>query len=70
MTQFNLSTIGELARALGESEHRVSYVIGSRGIKPARRVGVLRMFPTAATLKRLRREFDGIAARRTSPVSA
>ena len=30
----DLATVGELARALGEREHRVAYILSSRRIEP------------------------------------
>ncbi len=40
----SLSTIGELARDFRVSVHQVRYAVDSRGIKPARRVGRLRIW--------------------------
>jgi hypothetical protein len=37
-------TIGDIARRLGAATHRVQYAVLSRGIKPAGRAGVLRLF--------------------------
>lgn len=40
-------TVGEIARRLGESLHRVEYVIRSRNIQPASRAGHVRIFAEA-----------------------
>jgi len=37
-------TVGEIARRLGESLHRIEYVIRSRNIQPAGRAGHVRIF--------------------------
>jgi len=37
-------TVGEIARRLGESLHRIEYVIRSRNIRPAGRAGHVRIF--------------------------
>ncbi len=42
-----LPTVGEIARRLGESLHRIEYVIRSRHIKPASRAGHVRVFAEA-----------------------
>jgi len=39
-----LPTVGEIARRLGESLHRIEYVIRSRNIPPASRAGHVRIF--------------------------
>jgi hypothetical protein len=41
-------TVGEIARRLGESLHRIEYVIRSRRIQPASRAGQVRIFPETA----------------------
>jgi len=38
-------TVGEIAKRLDWPIHRVDYLIRSRGMKPAMRVGNLRVFP-------------------------
>lgn len=40
-------TVGEIARRLGESLHRIEYVIRSRNIQPAGRAGHVRIFAEA-----------------------
>lgn len=40
-------TVGEIARRLGESLHRIEYVIRSRNIQPASRAGHVRIFAEA-----------------------
>ncbi len=40
-------TVGEIARRLGESLHRIEYVIRSRNIRPAGRAGHVRIFGEA-----------------------
>ncbi len=42
-----LPTVGEIARRLGESLHRIEYVIRSRNIQPASRAGHVRIFAEA-----------------------
>jgi hypothetical protein len=42
-----LPTVGEIARRLGESLHRIEYVIRSRHIRPASRAGRVRIFAEA-----------------------
>lgn len=37
-------TVGEIAKRLGESLHRIEYVIRSRCIQPASRAGNVRIF--------------------------
>lgn len=37
-------TVGEIARRLGESLHRIEYVIRSRNIQPVSRAGNVRIF--------------------------
>lgn len=37
-------TVGEIARRLGESLHRIEYVIRSRHIQPVSRAGHVRIF--------------------------
>jgi hypothetical protein len=46
--QDQLVTVGDIARRLGVPTHRVQYVILARGIKPAGRAGVLRLFDAEA----------------------
>lgn len=40
-------TVGEIARRLGESLHRIEYVIRSRNIQPTSRAGHVRIFAEA-----------------------
>ncbi len=42
-----LPTVGEIARRLGESLHRIEYVIRSRNIQPVSRAGHVRIFAEA-----------------------
>ena len=42
-----VATVGEIARRLGESLHRIEYVIRSRNIQPAGRAGHARIFAEA-----------------------
>lgn len=46
-TSTTLPTVGEIARRLGESLHRIEYVIRSRNIQPASRAGHVRVFGEA-----------------------
>jgi len=48
-------TIGEIARRLGWPNHRVEYLIKSRGIRPRLRAGNLRVF-SENIVERLRNE--------------
>ena len=43
----SMPTVGEIARRLGVPVHRVQYVIRSRGIRPACRAGIARVFSEA-----------------------
>lgn len=45
----SVPTVGEIARRLGVPVHRVQYVIRSRGIRPACRAGIARVFSEADT---------------------
>ena len=58
-----LLTAGRVAGRLGVALHRVLYVLRTRGIRPAATAGTLRLFDEA-TVARVRRELDGIDARR------
>jgi hypothetical protein len=42
-----LPTVGEIARRLDESLHRIEYVIRSRNIQPTSRAGHVRIFAEA-----------------------
>jgi len=42
-----LPTVGEIARRLGESLHRIEYIIRSRRIQPSSRAGHIRIFAEA-----------------------
>ncbi len=44
----DLSTVGDIARHLGEPSWRVAYVIETRGVQPTKRVGAYRVFDRAA----------------------
>ncbi len=44
----DLSTVGDIARHLGEPSWRIAYVIETRGIEPITRVGGYRVFDRAA----------------------
>ncbi len=60
-----LSTVGEIARRLGEPLHRIEYVIRSRNIQPAARAGNARIFSDsdvtymASELRRIDEEREG-----------
>ena len=61
----SLPTIGAIAMRLGVPVHRVGYVIGSRGIRPAGRAGHARVFTEAdvahiaSELRRIDRDREG-----------
>ncbi len=59
-----LLTPGEISRLLGERQHRVTYVISSRNVKPVRRAGIVRLFSPEAT-DQIRRALAEIDATRT-----
>jgi hypothetical protein len=42
-----LKTIGEVANAVNKPRHIVEYVVKSRGVAPAQRAGILRLFDSA-----------------------
>jgi len=46
----SLYTVGDLAAQLGQSIHRVQYLIHSRALCPVRRVGNLRVFDESALM--------------------
>lgn len=52
-------TLGDIARELGEPEHRVKHIINSRRIEPVRRIGIIRLFPATA-VGAVRQELDTI----------
>lgn len=62
----SLPTIGAIASRLGESVHRVAYVIRSRGITPAGIAGNSRVFTEAdvnriaSELRRIDEEREGV----------
>ena len=41
-------TVREIAETLGRSVYSVRYAVDSRGIEPARRAGLVRLFDTSA----------------------
>ena len=58
-----LMTAGQISLALGESMHRVRYVLGSRpSIQPVRRVGLIRVYD-ASVVELVRLELAGIDKR-------
>jgi len=48
MSEIQLHTPGSIASELGESEHRVRYIIRTRDIRPTSRAGHIRVFSAAA----------------------
>jgi DNA-binding transcriptional MerR regulator len=46
-TPATLPTVGAIARRLGESVHRIEYMIRSRSIRPTSRAGHVRIFSEA-----------------------
>lgn len=58
-------TVGEIARRLGESIHRVEYVVRTRRIRPSGRAGHVRIF-TEDDVSRIADELRLINARHHS----
>lgn len=57
-------TPGEIAKALGVAIHRVRHILETRDqIKPMRRIGIVRVYPTTA-IDDVRRELDVIDRKR------
>ncbi len=56
-------TLGDIARQLGEPEHRIKHVVNTRGINYVRRAGIIRLFP-ANVVDVIRDELEAIDARR------
>ncbi len=56
-------TVGEIARRLGEPNHRIEYVIRSRKIEPSGLAGNLRVF-TEDDVQRIAGELDRIDSAR------
>ncbi len=65
MTISDAKTVGQIARDLGEPEHRVKHVVNSRRIEPLGRVGIIRLYGPAA-VDRVRQALRDIDARRHS----
>lgn len=61
-SKVTVPTIGEIARRLGESIHRVEYVVRTRGIRPSGRAGHVRIF-TETDVSRIADELRRIDAR-------
>ncbi len=59
----SLDTTGRIAGKLGVPIHRVSYIIRSRGLKPAALAGRLRLYDREAVAM-IRHELNAIDARR------
>jgi predicted transcriptional regulator len=57
-------TIGEISRRTGYPIHRVRYVIESRGIRPASRVGIANVY-TEADVQHIASELRRIGEERT-----
>jgi hypothetical protein len=58
-----MNTPGHIAARLGESIHRIDYIIRTRGIRPAAYAGRLRLFDRDG-VARIRHELNAIDARR------
>lgn len=56
-----MTTVGEIARRLGEPVHRIEYVIRARRIRPTGRAGSARVFPEDA-VKAIALELQRISA--------
>ena len=59
----DVKTVGQIARDLGEPEHRVKHIVNSRRIESLGRVGIIRLYGPAA-VDRVRDELQAIDARR------
>lgn len=68
-TPFRLLSLGDIAQLLGESKARVAYIIDSRGIKPAGRAGIVRVFGEDA-VDRIRTELRRIDQRKAGEPQA
>jgi predicted transcriptional regulator len=47
MTKSQSFTVGDLSKLTGRPQHQIAYALQSRGIEPAHRVGILRVFDAA-----------------------
>ena len=63
MTIGDVKTVGQIARDLGEPEHRVKHIVNSRRIESLGRVGIIRLYGPDA-VDRVRDELHAIDARR------
>ena len=63
MTIEDVKTVGQIARDLGEPEHRVKHIVNSRRIESLGRVGIIRLYGPAA-VDRVRKELHDIDERR------
>jgi len=60
-------TLGAIARRWGVPQHRVAYVVLSRGLKPTGRAGIIRIFSEAdcafigSELKRIDADKGGVS---------
>jgi len=65
MSEITLNTPGSIASELGESEHRVRYIIRTRDIRPTSRAGHIRVFSDSA-VDLIRSEIARIDAARSA----
>ena len=63
MTIEDARTVGQIARELGEPEHRVKHIVNSRQIESLGRVGIIRLFDPGV-VDQVRAELEAIDARR------
>ena len=62
-------TPGEIARRLGEPQHRVVHILNTRAhIRPVRRVGIVRTYAAPEVVELVRAELNAIDARRSRRV--
>jgi hypothetical protein len=60
-----LLTIGQIAEQLQEPPSRVSYVVSKHRLKPASRIGIIRLF-SESQLKAIKQGLYGIQIRRSA----
>jgi hypothetical protein len=60
-------TLGQISTRLGVPEHRAKYAVARFNIRPAGRVGIIRVW-NETDLPRIRRALAEIATRRTTSV--
>ncbi len=62
-------TPGEIARRLGEPQHRIVHILNTRAhIRPVRRVGIVRTYAAPEVVELVRAELNAIDARRRKAI--